>query len=332
MFSLNTTVITPALNRITGNEVLVSLFLLSPAEAFNYLGLSFLVRMFPAPETLSPEDAAQIDQLKQALRDGKTTLDAPQIVQQEGPVPAGEDDSLLHSLLLQPSDQHHTFSEPAVPTSGSPQSPPSQASPVALPSDRFPVPQACGQQPHFSVIIAETAMQQVLERYVARNFAGVELTKLHNATFDAQVHGKDIRLDLHHGVAEVQVDLHGVFTISAFKKTVTAMEKPISLVIGTGFTVNAARQVCLDISRGTARIIQPTLPANWANKLITTVVKKIPPQPLFLVPSSFPLLDADGNVVEMFALKVTNIEIGEHEARLGLMLVHGNVTPHSESW
>jgi hypothetical protein len=137
---------------------------------------------------------------------------------------------------------------------------------------------------------------------------------------------------LHPGVAEVQVDLHGAFTIAAFKKTITAFEKPISLIIGTRFTINAARQVCLDISQGTARIIQPTLPTDWANTLIASVVKTIPPIPLFLVPTSFPLLDPAGNIVEMFALKVANIEIGEPAARIELALVHGDVKPWSESW
>lgn len=187
-------------------------------------------------------------------------------------------------------------------------------------------------QPDFSVTIAETTLQYVLARYVTHNFAAVELVNIDEkylgGKLRGQVRGRNIQLDMHPGVAEVRIEVDGALTTSAWGNKLTNWAGLVVLSIQAGFTVNASRQVCLDLAGGAARIVEPEWLITWAQFLIQPVLNAIPPVPLFPILASFPLTDARNSVVEMFALKVTGIEIGEHEVRLTLGLEHGDVTSH----
>jgi hypothetical protein len=88
---------------------------------------------------------------------------------------------------------------------------------------------------------------------------------------------------------------------------------------------NAAQELCLAMHGRQAQIVRPQLRATWATKLVDSLLNSIPPIPLFLVPGTFPLLNAKGEIAEMFALKVSHVEIGEHTARIDLSLLHGDV-------
>lgn len=73
------------LRKLTDTPLLAALFLLSPAEALNYMGLGALAGFFEGLRPASAEDARQVRLLVQALDQGYTTLEQPQVVQAARP-------------------------------------------------------------------------------------------------------------------------------------------------------------------------------------------------------------------------------------------------------
>jgi hypothetical protein len=67
-----------------GNPLLVSLLMISPADAFRYLNL--MPRFFDALLPPPAEDARLVQELKRALDQGRTALDRPQLAPQPGDV------------------------------------------------------------------------------------------------------------------------------------------------------------------------------------------------------------------------------------------------------
>jgi hypothetical protein len=80
------------LRKLTDTPLLAALFLLSPAEALTYMGFGVLARFLDSLRPTTAEDVRQVKLLVQALDQGYTTLEQPQVVQAAtppAPPPAG---------------------------------------------------------------------------------------------------------------------------------------------------------------------------------------------------------------------------------------------------
>jgi hypothetical protein len=76
------------LRKLTDTPLLAALFLISPAEALTYMGFGGLARFLDSLRPTSAEDVRQVKLLVQALDQGQTTLEQPQVVQYATPPPA----------------------------------------------------------------------------------------------------------------------------------------------------------------------------------------------------------------------------------------------------
>ncbi len=73
------------LRKLTDTPLLAALFLLSPAEALTYMGFGVLARFLDSLRPTTTEDVRQVKLLVQALDQGYTTLEQPQVVQAATP-------------------------------------------------------------------------------------------------------------------------------------------------------------------------------------------------------------------------------------------------------
>lgn len=271
------------LRRLSANPLLMALFLISPPDALNYLGLGLFAGLFQDMRATTAGDLARVTLLTQALNQGRTSLDKPQIVQsaalvKKRPPHANTQaaaaiehsafflgvskESLQHMLALYTKHGFH-------------------GQEFSLPTQRWGEVHAVGDTLSLDLLPGQARII---------------------ATFQAQLH---LRLALPLGV-----------TIP-----LGSIDSPFVFDMQTTVSFDHDSVLCMDIRQGEIRLSKVPLPEVIAQEMARQLVTSMPTIPLLKMPTRFELPGADETIVGALDLKASGIQIRADGVRLGFHLV-----------
>ncbi|NJN67069.1 MAG: hypothetical protein HC884_10340 [Chloroflexaceae bacterium] len=178
------------LEQLSDNPLFASLLVLSPPDAFEYMGLGLVGTLLENLRPATPEQTRQVRQIVRALEAGQTTLDGAQVVQ------TGEHPAAV--LRLIPG---------SLPVENAPPSKPFVSESPASPLE--PTTFA----PDITLAVSEPTLQFFFAQYVQTNFQQQELSMVTRKGLEARLKVEEVSLELVPHRVHIVARLQGAFSL-----------------------------------------------------------------------------------------------------------------------
>jgi hypothetical protein len=285
------------LEQLSDNPLFASLLMLSPPDAFEYMGLGVVGALFENLRPAAPEQTRQVRQIVKALEAGHTSLDGAQVVQ-PGEQPAAVLRLIPGSLPV----RHSPLSKPFVsrPPASSPET-------TTFTSD-------------ITLAVSESTLQFFVARYVQTNFQEA-FSMMTKKGLEVRLKVEEVSFELVPHRVHLVARLQGDFALKVRGLTLANWHAPIEVDMLTGFSLNDAGQLCADIGKGEIRVLKAPLPFDLANTLVQKIVRAAPAIPLLNISTIVP--DTQGYLEGEVILMLSEVRVDDGTVRLDFRVFHG---------
>jgi hypothetical protein len=273
------------IRHLTANPLLASLFLISPPDALRYMGFNLLAALFDDLRPTTEGDIRRVQQLLEALHQGRTTLEEVQVVQ------------------------------PATPTEETPPQPAEETPATGQQPDvQFSVSKTMLQQV-LALYTQHTFKGQVFtmptQRWGEVNLVGESLS------LDLR-QGQARIVATFQGMALLRMPMPLGLNVE-----LGTLNSPTVLDVLTTISIDRNDMLTLDIRHGEIRLTRVPLPEIVAAELARQLIAAVPTIPLVKMPTRFELPNPRGDIAKVVAFKPGTVRIEPEGVWLEFQLDQG---------